>query len=341
MAFPTTVFANTIAVAAVPARDEAERIADCLLALNAAGAGQLGIVLLVNNTTDGTVRAASDIAPSLESPIVIIERDLPPGRVNAGHARRIAMEEADRLAPADAPLLTTDADGRVEPGWLAATVRHLAGGADAVFGQAVIDPVEALRIPPALHVADAEECAFAAALDEIESLIDPDPHDPWPRHSEHSGASMAVTRAAFRAIGGVPDCGLGEDRAFAALLRRADARIRHARDVRVVVSGRILGRAEGGMADTIRRRLVVPDALLDGALEPTADRVRRLQARVAARIAFGARHAGGGTFGEAWAVADAAIPRRRVPVAALPAEMAAAQDVLRALQGAEAAIPVG
>ena len=56
-------------------------------------------------------------------------------------------------------------------------------------------------------------------------------------------ASRRVSRAAFRRVGGVPAVALGEDRAFAAALQRAGARIRHAPEVRVVVSGRILGRA--------------------------------------------------------------------------------------------------
>jgi hypothetical protein len=52
-----------------------------------------------------------------------------------------------------------------------------------------------------------------------------------------------------------PGTPLGEDRAFFDALRRVDARIRHVPGVRVVVSARIVGRAPGGMADTMRRRV--------------------------------------------------------------------------------------
>ena len=199
-----------------------------------------------------------------------------------------------------------------------------------MFGRAEIDPVEAARIPPALHQADAEECAYAAVLDEIASLIDPDPHDPWPRHTEHSGASIAVTRAMYRRAGGMPGVALGEDRLFHAALRAADARIRHACDVRVVVSGRILGRAEGGMADTIRRRLAAPDTMLDEALEPASARVNRLRLCRAVRLA----QDGECGFGRVWAALDATLVRERVRVIDLPEQMAEALRVRAALREA-------
>ena len=330
------LFADVPAVVAVPVRDEAERIGDCLLALDGQGEGPApGILLLVNNTTDATVPRVAELAPSLRCPVRVVQREYAPGWAHAGQARRDAMQEADDRAPAGVPLLTTDADGQVEPGWLRANLRHLARGAQAVFGQAVIDPAEAHAIPPALHEADAREVAYAALLDEIEWLLDPDPVDPWPRHTEHSGASIAVTREVFRAVGGVPAVALGEDRAFAAALRRADARIVHATDARVVVSGRILGRAAGGMADTIRRRLAAPDMALDEALEPVLDRVRRMKRRRAARAA----HAGGAEpFGAVWERLDAACPMSRVPVAGLADEMAAALAVRDGLLGATMAV---
>ena len=194
------------------------------------------------------------------------------------------MDLAAKLAPG-AVLFTTDADSRVAPDWIAANLRHLAAGADAVAGRAVIDPVDAADIPARLHEDDARECAYAALLDEIASVLDPDPADPWPRHTEHSGASICMSASAFHRVGGVPDIPLGEDRALFAALRRVDAAIRHAPDVTVTVSGRIVGRASGGMADTIRRRLQAPDPFLDDSLEPVAAASRRAWLRGLARTA--------------------------------------------------------
>ena len=133
--------------------------------------------------------------------------------------------------------------------------------------------------------------------DEIGARLDPDPWDPLPRHTQNSGASIAVTVAAYRRAGGIPAAILGEDRAFFAALRRIDARIRHSPACHAVVSGRAEGRAAGGMAETIRRRLRTPDLLLDERLEPAADctrraHLRRLFSRLLQRADFVIRRSG-------------------------------------------------
>ena len=258
------------------------------------------------------------------------------------------MEHAADLAGRDGVLLTTDADARLAPDWIAANLAALAAGADAVAGRAVIEPEGAKRIPAHLHAIDARECAYAALLDEMRALLEPDPADPWPRHDEESGASIAVTLAAYRRAGGIPAVPLGEDRAFFNALRRIDARVRHAPDIAVIVSARLEGRAQGGMADTMRRRIERPDPFLDARLEPAADALRRAclrrrlretwsmpgrgVVREAARLGLAsARLAELVTnehFGSAWAAVEAASPvlrhRARVTARALPAQTARA-----------------
>ncbi|GBQ79876.1 glycosyltransferase [Gluconacetobacter johannae DSM 13595] len=267
-------------VVAVPVRDEEARIGPCLLALAAqGGATPDHVVLLVNNTTDGTVARVRDMAPALPFALTVACRVYPDAQAHAGTARREAMEIAAARAGAGGILLTTDADGRVAPDWIGRTLSALAAGAQAVCGRARIDPMEALAIPAHLHRDDDREVAYATVLDRIHDLADPDPFDPWPRHTEHSGASIAVTVAAWARAGGVPALPIAEDRAFIAALRRVDTPIRHAADVRVTVSGRILGRARGGMADTIARRMERQDAVLDDSLEPAGDCLRRARAR--------------------------------------------------------------
>ena len=135
----------------------------------------------------------------------------------------------------------------------------------------MLDPVNALLIPARLHDDDAPECAYAAPLDQIASIVRPQAWDPWPRHTEHSGASIAVTLAAYQKAGGMPAASIAEDRKFFAALQASGARVRHAPEIVVTVSGRIVGLAEGGMADTIRRRLKRADPCLDDALEPAMD----------------------------------------------------------------------
>ncbi len=352
---------NLPVAVAIPAHDEANWIPRCLEALDRQHGG-LGchVVLLANNSTDATAAIARSMQPMLSFDLDVVEHDFPSKQRTAGQARRLAMELAAGKLPPDGVLLCTDADGQVAPDWLAANLFHIRQGADAVAGRAVLDAADAAAIPAALHEDDARECAYAALLDEIDHLVDPDPADPWPRHTEHSGASICVTLGAYRQAGGVPPIPMGEDRAFFAALRRADARIRHAPDVQVTVSGRTDGRAVGGMADTIRRRLVTPDPFLDDALEPAEDRLRRVRLRAEIRrlrqehrdappwlardLACDAASVGSalrqGTFGLAWEVIEglcAGLASVRVPVATLADETAKARRIVASLRRSRAA----
>lgn len=272
-------------VVAVPVKDEAERLPACLHALTHQHAEERPVILvLVNNSSDASAAIAREVAVISPCRVIVEEVILADLEASAGAARRLAMHKAADLVGDVGILLTTDADGRVDPGWLRANVRAIHAGADAVAGRAIIDPADEALIPTALIEADARECGYAALLDEIAAAIDPDPADPWPRHDEHSGASIAVTAKAFRRAGGIPDLAMGEDRAFFHRLRRIDARIRHDPAVRVIVSGRTEGRAKGGMADTIRRRLTCPDMFLDDRLEGVRGAVLRAGLRRRARL---------------------------------------------------------
>ncbi len=274
-------------VVAIPVKDEAALIGDCLraLALQQCEA-KADILLLVNNSTDGTADIARALRPTLPCGLHVLEHTFAPAQANAGHARRLAMSKAAMLTDPGGIVMTTDADGCVAPDWLDANLAAFRNGADVVCGRAVIDPIDALHIPVHLHADDDIEVHYTTQLDRIACLLDPDPSDPWPRHTGESGASIAVRRDSFFSAGGVPAVRSGEDRALVDALRRIDARIRHDPEVVVTVSGRTHGRAAGGMADTIRRRIQCQDATLDSALEPASHRIRRLVARRLMRTAW-------------------------------------------------------
>jgi hypothetical protein len=345
--------AAPITAIAIPVHNEAALIAACLESLdNQVGAQPDHIVLLANNCTDATVPIARAVTMQRGTTLHVIEMNLPPEESSAGHARRLAMQCAAALAGKHGVLLTTDADARVDPEWLAANLAALEAGADVVCGWVELDPIDWGNIPSILHEDDARECAYDSLCDTLHARLDPDPDDPLPRHTQHSGASIALTAVIFARCGGVPDVPSGEDRALIAALRRVDARIRHAPEVHVVVSGRIDGRSKGGMADTIRRRLAGPDAYLDDRLEPAADCARRAASRrqlravlesgegaaaLAAQLEFdGARLEAllRMSLGAAWYEVEAESPvlrRRRVAVGDLPAEVQAAEAILSAL----------
>jgi hypothetical protein len=324
----------------------------------------VAVLVLANDCRDGTAQIARALAPALPYRLIVRETWLPPGLAHAGGARRTAMDAAAALLDDPrAALLSTDADGRAEPGWLAANLAALAAGADAVAGAIAPDPAEAALLPPALRRREAREARYAALLEEMASLVDPDLHDPWPRHAAHSGASIALTLDAYRRVGGLPPVPVGEDRALFTALIRAEMRVRHCPAARVIVSCRLEGRAAGGMADTLRRRLAEADAApLDPGLEPAFDALLRLRCRRALRrlragdprigdplrltVALGmAPNELAGIvalprFWQAWdALQEAAGPlrrRRTLCNGELTAEIGRAEIILRVLRGVRA-----
>jgi GT2 family glycosyltransferase len=335
-------------------RDEADRIGDCLAALARQSVPANHIVLLLNNCRDRTAEVVKQL-PLAHHQLHIIECNLDGSLASAGVARAMAMKHAtslvDSLCRDDAVILTTDADAEVPENWVEANVRAIEQGADAVCGMAVIDPLEALLIPRHLHEDDAREVAYGRLLDEIASLILPDPADPWPRHTEDSGASIAIRASVLRRVGGMPFLHSGEDRALLARLRLLDAQVRHDPKISVVVSGRIEGRAQGGMADTIRRRIVKQDEFADERVEPAWASFYRVRMkhrfsllwrepndvrlyRLARLLAVAPKAlteaVGTPYFGLAWSriePASSLLSQRRVRFVDLPREMAIARGI--------------
>jgi hypothetical protein len=348
-------------IVAIPAKNEAERIGPCLLALARQTRPPDAVLLLLNGCTDGTSTIVRTLAARMPYQLHVRSHTFPPATADAGHARRLAMQWAAGLMARDGVLLTTDADGFVAEDWVERNLLALSAGADLVCGRVTLDPAEAALIPSHLHADDALECELTELMDRLAAWLDPDPADPWPRHTETAGASLAVTVEAFLRAGGIPPMGSGEDRAFARALMRMDARVRHDPTITVIVSGRIDGRAPGGMADTIRRRIVQQDEFTDDSVEPAADAYRRIDFRRRVRLAWREQPAGRTAteelavdlgipgpllgrmldqpfFGAAWAEIEAHSPfliRRRVRFADLPREIAYARQLLDQHMGTE------
>jgi hypothetical protein len=244
------------------------------------------VVVYLNDSDDGTEAVVRKMRARLPFFLDVVAVTLPPSWANAGNARRLAMRRAASYAGRHGTLLTTDADAIVPPDWVARNLAALATGVDAVCGRIVVDTLEATAIPQALHDDDALECELLDLLDQIAFSLDPEPHDPRPRHGQASGASLAISADAFRRVGGIPSVASGEDRALIEALMRIDLRVRHDPNIVVVVSGRLDGRAPGGMADTIRRRMIAQDEYCDDLVEPAADMFRRIDFRRRTQLAW-------------------------------------------------------
>jgi glycosyltransferase involved in cell wall biosynthesis len=234
-------------VVAIPVRDEEERLPACLRAL-ARQRDRLGqaipptlvrVVVFANNCTDRSAGLARKLGAGLSLEVRVVEARLPPAGAHAGAARRAAMDLAAAwLAEAgdrDGVILTTDADSRVAPNWIAENLAAFAAGAEAVLGRIDLDE-EGARLPEALHRRGELEDTYERLLTELSWLLDPLGHDPWPHHATISGASLGVTRAAYCRVGRLPRVPVGEDKALIALLSRHDARIRHCPTAHVITA---------------------------------------------------------------------------------------------------------
>jgi GT2 family glycosyltransferase len=345
-------------IVAIPVHNEADYIEQCLTALaHQKCPDGFEVVTLLNNCIDETAEIARGLASALPYRLHIHEHWLDSTTSNAGMARRMATQCALSLAGEAGVILTTDADSRVASNWIAANLAAIDAGSDAVAGMAMLDDEDAATLPFRLIDDDEKSEEFGTLLDEIDWLLDPDAADPWPRHTQHSGASIAVRARSLARAGGIPAVPLGEDRQLFARLRQIDARIRHARDVLVTVSGRTVGRAKGGMADTIARRLLESDQTLDDSMEPAMDRARRAMARAAVRKQWAGRADAvstsrianvlaittaainrslrRGTFGRCWNDLERTSPtlrRRIVPVKHLARETAIAHAIIEGLR---------
>lgn len=252
------------AIVCVPAHNEAERLPVLLRSLAVQtgfdGEGRLGVVIVANNCTDETVAEARNAVVGHDSLAVrLVEVTLAPDVAHVGTARRMALDTgADWLAAEGMPsgvILSTDADAEVPPNWVSANVlalqrAEIVGGELVLTGEGDGNPGMAR-----LH---AEIGRYWRAVREIEDRLDPPAHDPAPRHGDHTGASLALRADYYRAIGGLPAIPSGEDNALVSRVVEAGGRLRHAPDVKVFASDRLVGRASGGMAkDMVRRQAVV------------------------------------------------------------------------------------
>jgi hypothetical protein len=250
----------------IPVRDEQVTLAGTLesLAAQTDSSGQsidhrrYEILLLINNTSDRSPLIARQIAeryPSLA--LHVAEIDLPEPIAHVGQARRLLMDAAcERLQSLGRPrgvIATTDADTTVAPTWIAATLDAVECGADAVGGRIIVSSDELDAMDRSARLYHLRDVGYRHLISRVEAAIDPPPGDPWPRHFQHFGASIAVTAESYCSIGGLPVRAALEDVALYQRLVHVDATIRHSPDVRVYTSAREKGRTGFGFAVQLHR----------------------------------------------------------------------------------------
>ncbi|MCM2548000.1 glycosyltransferase [Burkholderia glumae] len=207
---------------AIPAHNEARRLARCLAAAGAAArhpalrGEPVRIVVVLDSCSDASPRIAA--RHGVET-VVVQARNV--GAARAAGADLLLRHGARWLA-------FTDADSRVAPDWL---VAQLALGADAVCGTVAVGD---WRGHPA-SVVEAWRHRYR----------DADGH----RHVH--GANLGVSADAYLRAGGFPPLACDEDVALVERLAGAGARIAWSAAPRVTTSARTDPRARGGFGDTL------------------------------------------------------------------------------------------
>jgi hypothetical protein len=276
-------------VVAVPARNEEFRLSRLIEALGHQNIGEgerLRVVIVLNNTTDRSREVLGETVPLFPLlDVEVIDVDFAPDAAHVGSARKLGMDRAAEIIGNDpGVILTTDADGTPHPDWVSANVAAIMAGADLVGGRIFGDPLEEAALGQGFRHRAATIAAYARASDQLLSLIDPLPHDPWPRHQDHTGASLAIRADVYRAVGGLPPLPFREDLGLVEKVLLEGFKLVHPESVAVTVSARLKGRAPGGMADCIagwleaearQEPILVEDPLL---IEARAERRRQIRA---------------------------------------------------------------
>ena len=254
------------AAVVVPARDEAERIAACLLAL----AAQRGIthaeyeaIVVLDGCRDDTlmrVREVSVAEPALQLHVIATGESR-----GVGRARRSGMDLAcQRLLSVGngaGLIASTDADSVVAEDWLASQLELAASGAQAIGGHVELHYDDARPI-----VQQAVDERDRRAVERLRAVLAHEARDARKRlrgdgpepgelaeHHHFSGASLSLTADTYRRCGGLPVRAALEDEALERELRASGVQIHRSRRVRVRTSARVDGRAPRGLSQDLAR----------------------------------------------------------------------------------------
>lgn len=236
--------------------------------------------LFLDGCTDGTPEVVRDLVAAAAFDVGV-EVKAVAGPPNAGLARReaFALGWDDAGGPPDV-LLSTDADSAPAPDWIS-TACALLGGADVVAG----------RITRRDARKDTRQARLEAYYDRLYAYrrrLDPLPWEAGPLHHFTGGANLAFRTEAYLAIGGFAPRPCGEDALIVDEASRAGLRVARDARLRVETSSRRIGRAPGGLADSLRAQAASPGEAPTAMVAHPADAAWQYARHAAARAAFGA-----------------------------------------------------
>jgi cellulose synthase/poly-beta-1,6-N-acetylglucosamine synthase-like glycosyltransferase len=218
----------------IPARDEEDLLPRCLQSVLEARAALAGratcdVIVAVDRSMDGSFEIARTLLGSVGA-VIRSEAGV------VGVARAMAAKEALRqraLGASTVWLANTDADCWVPRAWLTDQLEFADSGVEAVAGTIDVDSFEEHEA----HVRQRFRSTYLLHSDGT--------------HPHVHGANLGVRADAYLRAGGWADLRTAEDHDLWARLRASGARTLSPSHLRVVTSGRRVGRAPMGFAGAL------------------------------------------------------------------------------------------
>ena len=242
-------------IVTIPAKNESEYIISTLHALSVQELGSrtkncYEIIVLINHSSDETLEKCTNFKKNNPDFNLHILVTYAPEICNVGAARKMMMDlAASRLTDNNHLITMTDADTLVGKNWVAQLLDFIPTPIDFICGDVTVN-CEYLN-NYARMMFDAKE-HYLLYRSQLEALLLPETHDPWPRHAANAGPNMALKKGAYLNIGGMPALECLED---SALHQRAvfnDLQIRHALGIEVETSARLQSRVARGFGDELQ-----------------------------------------------------------------------------------------
>ena len=220
------------AAVVIPAHNVRAKLPVCLRAVLTAtlcAPIPVTIVVVLDGCDDGSDELAGEYGPDVHFISVDVH--------NVGTARAVGFGYARSLLGHDARswFATTDADSRVDPGWL---VHQLGVGADMALG--------------VVRVTDWRQ-HNADVVGRYMGCYQTDPAHGHDYHEHIHGANMGFSAQAYWRVGGFHSLSTGEDVDLVERFEAAGYRIHRDTELSVITSARTQARAPLGFAHHLRR----------------------------------------------------------------------------------------
>jgi glycosyltransferase involved in cell wall biosynthesis len=242
-------------IVTIPAKNESEYIIPTLEALSRQELGSktkacYEVIVLINHSSDATLKKCSDFKQNNPDFNLHILVTYAPEICNVGAARKLMMDlAASRLTDNNHLITMTDADTLVGKNWVAQLLKFIPTPIDFICGAVAVNCNYLNGFARVMF--DAKE-RYLRYRSQLEALLLPEIHDPWPRHAANSGPNMALKKAAYLHIGGMPALECLEDSALHQRAVYYGLKICHTLGIEVETSARLQSRVARGFGDELQ-----------------------------------------------------------------------------------------